>query len=325
MIDPEKLIIEEHRIATEDPAITLYLRNKRPVGMKKFTSPRTVLFVHGATYPSSTTFDFALVGWSWMDFIATHGYDVWALDLRGYGQSTRPRQMEEAPKANGPIVHTDDAVADLARAVAFIKSHRQLKSLALLGYSWGTIITAAYTADNPDDVERLALYATTLTKQDQSGSLIGITPPEAAYRLVDGASARARWMHGRTESEAADLVTESWIERWISATMATDPQAEEHDPPMFRAPTGVVVDACKYWLAGNPYYDASEITCPTLIIVGEWDVETPPEQGLDLYGKLCNVTDKRFVLLGRATHSALLERRRLQLFREVQNFLREDF
>ena len=31
-------------------------------------------------------------GMSWMDYIARHGYDVYLVDVRGYGRSTRPRK-----------------------------------------------------------------------------------------------------------------------------------------------------------------------------------------------------------------------------------------
>lgn len=35
----------------------MYLRNKRPDAMARFTPDRVLLFVHGATYPASATFD----------------------------------------------------------------------------------------------------------------------------------------------------------------------------------------------------------------------------------------------------------------------------
>ena len=52
-----------------------------------------MLFVHGSTYPAHTGFDVPLGGQSWMEFIASRGYDVYCLDVRGYGRSTRPPAM----------------------------------------------------------------------------------------------------------------------------------------------------------------------------------------------------------------------------------------
>src|SRR4026207_462682 len=99
-----KLAVEEMMVPSSDPGIEIYVRNKRPADMASFRPERTVLYVHGATYPSSTAFDLQLDGMSWMDYIAARGYDVYLLDLRGYGKSTRPKEMSEDPKASPPIV-----------------------------------------------------------------------------------------------------------------------------------------------------------------------------------------------------------------------------
>ena len=80
-------------VPSADPGIEIYVRNKRPADMTAFRPERTVLYVHGATYPASTAFDLALDGLSWMDYIAARGYDVYLLDVRGYGKSTRPQEM----------------------------------------------------------------------------------------------------------------------------------------------------------------------------------------------------------------------------------------
>src|SRR4051794_33310817 len=78
------ITIEEFLVPS-DPGIQVYVRNKRPADMTAFRPERTVVFVHGATNPASTGFDLALGGLSWMDYIAARGYDVYLLDLRGYG------------------------------------------------------------------------------------------------------------------------------------------------------------------------------------------------------------------------------------------------
>src|SRR5262245_21702831 len=71
------LVGEDELIPSSDPGIQLFVRNKHPAEATVFTAARTVLFIHGSTYPAETTFDLALGGSSWMDFIAEHGFDVY--------------------------------------------------------------------------------------------------------------------------------------------------------------------------------------------------------------------------------------------------------
>ncbi len=129
------LSTEEFIVPALDPGIDIYVRNKRPADMRAFRPERTVLFVHGATYPAHTTFDLKLDGLSWMDYIAARGYDVYLLDLRGYGKSTRPKEMAEKPDANPPIVRTETAVKDVSAVVDFILKRRGIPRLVLLGWS----------------------------------------------------------------------------------------------------------------------------------------------------------------------------------------------
>ena len=99
-----RIVTEEMMVKSPDPGIEIYVRNKRPADMTTFRPERTVLYVHGATYPASTAFDLQLDGMSWMDYLAARGYEVYLLDLRGYGKSTRPEEMSEDPNTNPPIV-----------------------------------------------------------------------------------------------------------------------------------------------------------------------------------------------------------------------------
>src|SRR5437660_5395864 len=99
-----RIVMEEMMVPSADAGIEIYVRNKRPADMTSFRPEQTVLYVHGATYPSETAFDLKLDGLSWMEYIASRGYDVWLLDLRGYGKSTRPGEMADKPDANAPVV-----------------------------------------------------------------------------------------------------------------------------------------------------------------------------------------------------------------------------
>src|SRR5262245_815190 len=142
-------------VKSPDPGIEIYVRNKRPADMTSFRLERTLLYVHGATYPASTAFDLPLDDQSWMDYIAARDYDVYLLDIRGYGKSSRPKEMSEDPKANLPIVLGDTAIKDIGTVVDFILSRRNIPRLNLMGWSWGTVTMATYTTQKPNKDERL--------------------------------------------------------------------------------------------------------------------------------------------------------------------------
>ena len=158
LADPPRLVSEDMMVPT-DPGIEVFVRNKRPADMTAFRPERTVLFVHGSTFPSHTGFDLALGGMSWMDYIAQHGYDVYLIDLRGFGKSTRPKEMAEDPKANPPLVRGDVALRDIDAVVDFIRQRRSIARVNVIGHSWGTALMAAYTTQHPEKVERVVLYA----------------------------------------------------------------------------------------------------------------------------------------------------------------------
>src|SRR4029078_670470 len=218
-----KLAVEEMMVPSSDAGIEIYVRNKRPADMTSFRPERTVLYVHGATYPSSTAFDLQLGGTSWMDYIAARGYDVYLLDLRGYGKSTRPKEMSQPPETHGPIWRGDHAVKDIRSAVDFILKRRNIPRLNLLGWSWGTTLMATYTTQNANKVDGLALNAQAWIRQTASRVQAG-PGPLGAYRMVKREQALGRWMTGVPEDKKAALIPAGWFDAWADATFASDPE-----------------------------------------------------------------------------------------------------
>jgi pimeloyl-ACP methyl ester carboxylesterase len=316
------LVTEEMMVKTADPGIEIFVRNKRPDDLNSFRPEQTVLYVHGATYPSETAFDLKLDGVSWMEYMASRGYDVWLLDLRGYGKSTRPNEMADKPEANSPIVTGRTAVRDIGTAVDFILQRRNIPRLNLLGWSWGTTLMATYTTQNASKVERLVLYAPAWIRQ--TASLVQAGPGKlGAYRMVNRDQAKERWYTGVPEEKKAALIPAGWFDAWADATFATDPIGAKMNPAVIRAPNGVVQDGLEFFGAGKPYYDPSKITVPTLLIHAEWDRDTPPYMAQTLFPLLVNSPGKRYVALAEGTHSIIMERNRLKLFEAVQAFLDE--
>ena len=315
-----RVVMEEMMVPSE-PGIEIYVRNKRPADMTTYRPERTLVFVHGATYPAHTSFDLKLDGVSWMDHIAARGYDVYLLDLRGYGKSTRPKEMDDKPEANAPVVRGTTAVKDISAVVDFVLKRRGIARLNLMGWSWGTTLMATYTTQNPGKVERLVLYAPAWIRT--TPSLSRPPGPLGAYRMVARDQAKTRWLTGVPEDKKAALIPAGWYESWADATFATDPVGAKMTPPVLRAPNGVQQDGDEFFSAGKPYYDPAKITVPTLLVHAEWDRDTPAYMAQTLFPLLVNAPGKRYVQLPEGTHTIMMEKNRLMLFEAVQAFLDE--
>ena len=312
------LVTDEFNIASDTPGIELYVRNKRPLGLEP-RSERTVLFVHGATYPAETSFDLQLDGLSWMEYVALHGWNVYLVDVRGYGRSTRPEEMSLPAEESAPIVTTDVAIRDVAAAVDFIRWRDGVTKVNLIGWSWGTAIMGGYAARNSRKVNRLVLYAPVWVRETPSA--INTSGKLGAYRLVSKEAARKRWLRGVPAEKAGALIPEGWFDIWANATWQTDPQSA--DGGLLRAPNGVIHDIRNYWMQGKTTWNPADIRVPTLLIGGNWDRDTPPSMAQSILERLTSAPATRRVEIGEATHTVIMEKNRMQLFREVQLFLQD--
>ena len=315
----QALTVEDFRVPSNAAGIELFVRNKRPSGMQNFAADRIVLLVHGITFPSESTFDLSLDGVSWMDYIARAGYDVYVVDVRGYGASTRPRAMSEPPDRNPPIATLAEAVDDVDAAVNFILRRRNVERINLIGWSWGTVVMGRYAATNAEKVDRLVLYAPVWERKTESLAARG-ADVKTAYRLVNVAAVKSRWLTGVAADKKDKVIPDGWFETWVAATLATDSWGSKQTPAVIRAPNGGLVtpQATGAWV---PPYDPGAIKAPTLLIKGEWDADTPSYMAQALFPLITNAPMKLYVEIGEGTHSIMLERNRMQLFRAVQSFL----
>ena len=319
---PQDAVVAEDRlIASTTPGVELFVRNKHLQTPAAPASRRTLLFIHGATYPAETSFDLPIDGVSMMDLFARAGFDVFLVDVRGYGRSTRPPAMAEPAEQGAPVATSDEAGADLDSAVDYVLKLRGLDRLDLMGWSWGTSIAGRYAAGHKDKIERLVLYAPAWTREPP------IDPPKStltAYRLVDKETAKKRWYMGVPEDKRDTLIPAGVFDRWWDATLATDPVGSQMDPPKLRAPNGVFAEFTQFWLAGKPFYDPADIAAPTLLIHAEWDADLPSYMAHNVFARLKNAPYKRFVELGEGTHTVMLEKNRKQFFDEIAAFLTEE-
>lgn len=315
------VMTEDFLVNAKDDGVQLFIRNKRPVEYYDFRPERTVLFVHGATFAGHSTFDLALDGTSWMDWLAKRGYDVYALDIRGYGKSTRPAAMNKPPEQAEPVVNTATALRDVSRAVDFITSRRGQSKLVLVGWSWGATLAGSYTASAPNRVERLVLYAPQWLRDQPAPTNLKL----GAWRGVHLDQAQERWLRDVPADKRRDLVPAPWLKAWAEATRASDPDGAKMNPPVLRAPNGVAADTLNAWAAGMPQWNPEMVPVPTLVVQGGWDADAPPAMGKAVFNQLTHAPQRRYRLIDEGTHMLMLEKNREQLFRAVQDFLEERF
>jgi pimeloyl-ACP methyl ester carboxylesterase len=252
-----------------------------------------------------------------MDVLAEAGFDVWALNVRGFGGSTRPAGMEGAPDAAPPQVSTADAVCDLAAVVDHIRAAQDLGPLILIGMSWGGTVTASYSAAHPANVAKLVLIA----PQWLSDGPPRIDPggPVPAYRRFDVHAFRDRWLEGVPTERQEEILPSAWFAAWAEITFAIDPASKDG---IIRAPAGVIQDVRDYWSVGRPFYEPEAITAPVLLLHGEWDLDVPQPRMSALFQRLTGARYRRWIEIGKATHMMAMECNRWQILSEIQLFLR---
>ena len=74
---------------------------------------------------------------------------------------------------------------------------------------------------------------------------------------------------------------------------------------------------------GRRIWNASSIYSPTLVIAGEYDTWSFPEDREGLMRDLSNAPKKKSVLIKDATHFVLFEKNRVPFFEAIEAFLKE--
>ena len=80
---------EDHYVMRDGLRIYLWEKHKAGLEGTFANNGKVALLVHGGTWSGRPLFDLQIRDYSLMDFLAENGYDVWAIDLHGYGRSDR--------------------------------------------------------------------------------------------------------------------------------------------------------------------------------------------------------------------------------------------
>ena len=264
--------------------VVLYVRERVLAGVAKTAKStaatgKVVLFVHGATFPSTPGFDVSYKDYSWMTYLAQAGFDVFAVDLTGYGRATRPWIMDDPcnlppdqqaflgisppcdPTYPYMVLNTNQSEWDeVDRVVDYLRALRGVDRISVIGWSGGGPRLGGYAALHPAKVDTLILYAPYYNRSE---------PPPPDDPFVPGYPMRVAPAFAFLGAWDSQVRCESQFDPEIrdvvwAMNMADDPLGATWGPGVIRA-----VNFLPRW--GWNASLAAQIDAPTLILVGEFD------------------------------------------------------
>src|SRR5882757_8221911 len=237
-----RIVQNDSLLDSVDPGIRLAVSSKMADGQKEFTDDNVVLFVHGATFPSTPDFDLQFKDYSWADYMVNHGYVVYMFDKRNYGFSTREKAMDEPAAANKPVSRSYLVVRDIGAVVDHIRAKNKIAKVTLIGWSWGAMTAGYYTSLWPEKVRKLVLYAPLYENplHTNLGAGTGLqnkrVPWEfnygnGAYRLGSAEANQKRWDGEIPVQDKTQYRDQDVVDAFANAALATDPTSNTRNPP----------------------------------------------------------------------------------------------
>ena len=276
-----------------------------------------VLFIHGSSFPSALAFGFEMEGGSWMDHLANNGYDVYALDFLGYGNSDRYPEMDVPGAGSGePVGRAVDVCKDIDKAVDCILQRTGRRKVYLVAHSWGGSVAALYSEQFPEKIAKLVLFAAMTSRKDSSAGEKGVRPFETLTPEMRIAGMKDLTPEGKPCQLEPEIFS-IWGDKWLHS----DPLAAKYHSDSVRFPSGPSDDFDDL-LHGKSYYTPAGIKVPVLLIRGEWDDYPDNRDYEGLFTALENSPHKKYVVIEKGTHVMHLEKSRHQLYEETLNFLR---
>lgn len=240
----------------------------------------SVLLIHG-TFGDARTWDFP--GRNVMDRLAAEGYDVYALDLRGMGNSDKP--------ANYFTIDILNRVTDAATVAGYILGSTG-KAPVVLGWSQGGVITGLLAANAPQLVTGVGFFS---VAED------GFTVPPALLPVLEQ-------LIVNPPQDGRFLATEAEINALVFGPLMSS-QAEDaffsiSDPDAVPA-IGELVTKAFFDAALAPAWP--KIKVPVLIVDGALDPLVGTQSSQALFNALTGTANKHLVIFPFNSHAWFLE------------------
>lgn len=334
----EGLVTTEHRVRITSTApghagqpAQLYLREVAPATGAPRGSRPVVVFVHGSGTPAEVSFDSRRDDYSWLAAVARAGFDVFAVDMTGYGRSTRPAAMGDAcnvaraqqarfipgvipapcePSHPTPITTMGSDWKDIDAAVDFVRALRGVERVSFVGWSQGGPRIVGYTALHPEKVHRIAVLAPAYTRNSALEEPRPLPRLEGPLTVQSRPDFIANWDRqvgctGQYDPAAAQDIFDEMLE--------SDPVGAKWGPGVRRAPS------VPTW--GFNQAAVGRLRTPFLMVSGVHDKQVEPRRVRELYDDWGG-EDKVFVDLACSSHNAMWEQNRRLLFQATIDWLR---
>jgi pimeloyl-ACP methyl ester carboxylesterase len=332
--------------ANSGKRVELFVREK--VESRRRGKAPVVLMIAGATVSTVPDFDLQFENYSWMDYLATAGFDVFAMDLTGYGLSPRPMMDDPcnhstsdqqsylipkpiaqpcSPSYPFQLTSLESDFDEIDGVVEYIRRIRSVDKLSLVGWSRGGPRAGGYAARHPENVERLFLYAPgRYFRSSPSTPLTPLPLPGVPSTVLgSGDFYRLSWdLNGGTNAPFTGMCDNQFtpaIRPVITSTQLDfDPlgstwgTAGVRRSPVF--PTGNTASGWNATFAG-------QVTVPTLVIRGDLDTQVPLGDIHDFLGDLTAVPQKVFVHVACASHYLVWENQHMALLNASVEWLQQ--
>ncbi len=277
-----------------------------------------VLFVHGAGTPAEVAFDVPVAGYSWMEYLAEHGFTTYATDMTGYGRSTRPPQMgdrcnlstEQQQQEFPDVCAATYASAlttmasdwdDIDAVVEFLRKKHKVSKVNLVGWSQGGPRTAGYAALHPDKVSAVVILAPAYNRQAAA------TEAEAPIAGVALTKQSQQDFLKQWEGQTGCV---NQYDPTVAAAVWKD--MLESDPVGAKWGTGVRRAPRVPTFGWTPTQVAATRT-PIMLVTGLTDGQVNPERVREMYADL-GASKKVLIELPCASHNAMWEHGNARLF-----------
>lgn len=298
--------------------IQIFVRKLESVKAKPI-SAQPLLMVRGGGPGALASFDLDVAGGSLAKDLAEKGLKVFIMNIRGWERSTLPKyDLSDDALLIGTI---EEAIEDIGHVVDFICAKERVKKVSLFGWATGGHWIGGYTSKNPAKVANFislnSLYSTNAPWELRQFFQDSLNPMKFNRTSLFRESTKGEL--GRKWTATIPIETK---EDWRDPTVFQGYLSFGKDKTVMKVP-GAYREESFYMSLGKSYWNASSITCPSLILRTKLDFWSRPEDLIAIEKDLINVP-KKVIKEITGTHYVFLDRQengRESLIQEIFEFL----